>query len=54
MGLDGLLTFTKMLNEFSVHNYNNAANELLNSKWAKEVHQQRANDISTRIKTGTY
>lgn len=37
MGLGGLLTFTKALEHFKNENYKMAADELMNSKWAKQV-----------------
>jgi len=54
MGLNGLLTFKLMLSEIEKKDYINAAKELLDSKWAKQVGPNRSTNIANRIRTGTY
>lgn len=50
MGIGSLLTFTKMLEYIKQGDYKNAADEMLNSKYAKQV-GQRAIDLSNILKT---
>jgi lysozyme len=53
MGIKRLLTFNKMIEYLSTEDYDNAAKEMLDSDWAKEV-GQRAIDLSQGMLTGVY
>lgn len=53
MGVHGLLTFEKMINCLSVRDYHGAANEMLDSKWAKQV-GDRAEQLAKQMLTGEY
>lgn len=53
LGIKGLLKFKKMLSAMGVGNYGIAAQECLNSKYAKEV-GNRAKRIAETIKTGRF
>lgn len=53
IGIHGLLQFKKMLSFLGVGNYRQAAEECLNSKYAKDV-GQRAVRIANTIKTGRF
>jgi len=53
MGLPGLLTFRKALAAMSEGLYEKAADEFLDSKWAREdVGKQRSTRITEMIRTG--
>lgn len=57
MGLGGLLQFAQpngMIELMSQGKYDEAADHLLASKWAMDVHTDRANDIAERLRTGRY
>lgn len=54
LGLEGLETFTTFLSYFSSHDYIKASDDLKNTKWAKEVHSTRVNNICYRIVNGKY
>lgn len=54
MGIKRLETFTKMLNAFVAKDYEEAAKELADSKWARQVGSTRLNNISKRILTDAY
>jgi lysozyme len=54
MGLTRLLSFNIMINALKLKKYVVASKELLNSKWAQQVKQERANNIARRIETGKY
>lgn len=55
MGLPGLLTFKKALAAMAEGNYNRAADEFLDSKWAREdVGKSRSNRITEMIRTGLW
>jgi len=51
MGLPRLLKFTKMIKAIEEKNYNKAAEEALNSKWALQV-KKRSVDIATMLRKG--
>ncbi len=53
MGINDVLKFKKMLNFLNVQDYINAAQEMLNSKWAKEV-GQRAITLSNMMESGEF
>lgn len=50
MGLKGLMTFKRFLAAMSLGLYHEAAGELLDSKWAKQVQPSRVASITTLIK----
>ena len=54
MGVPRLLTFQKMISALKVFDYNKAADEMIDSKWAKDVGKTRVNDMVYRMRTGTY
>jgi lysozyme len=51
MGVGGLLTFKNMLAALKSGDYERAADEALDSRWAKQV-GHRANNIAERIRQG--
>jgi len=51
MGVGGLLTFKNMLSALRSGDYERAADEALNSRWAQQV-GHRANNIAERIRQG--
>jgi lysozyme len=51
LGLTRLLKFKKMIAALSIHDYETAANEALDSRWAKQV-GSRATDIADIIRAG--
>jgi len=53
MGWKKFLTFNKMLNAISQHDYKQAAFEMLNSKWAEQV-KGRATALAHGMLTGVY
>jgi lysozyme len=53
IGVSGLMKFHKMLNALSLTDYEQAAKEMLNSKWAKQV-GYRALELSNQMRTGKY
>lgn len=53
MGINKLLCFKKMLSALGIGNYNKAAEEILNSSYAKQV-GKRADRLSNCIKTGRF
>ena len=53
MGLGKLLKFKKMLSALAVGNYNNAADESLDSAWAKQT-PNRARRTANCIRCGVY
>jgi len=53
MGWHKFLTFDKMLDSLSQHDYKQAAHEMLNSKWAEQV-KGRAATLAQAMLTGTY
>lgn len=54
IGLTHLLEFKKMLAALLALDYDTAADEMLNSLWAKQVGLIRSQDMATRLKTGSY
>ena len=53
LGVAGLLTFKNMLNHCGDGNYEEAAEEMLNSKWARQV-GYRAQELAEQMRTGEY
>lgn len=53
LGINGLLCFKKTLDHIAVGNYPKAADEMLESTWAKQVHG-RANELADMMRTGKY
>jgi len=53
LGLPRLLKFKKALNALKAEDYNKAADEFLDSKWATQV-GDRAVELSNMIRTGEY
>lgn len=53
LGINGLLSFEMTLKLIECGDYHNAANEMLNSKWARQV-GNRAYELSTQMATGEY
>ncbi len=51
LGTDGVLKFHRMLAYLHVKDYETAANESLNSKWATQV-GRRAREVAEMIRTG--
>ena len=51
LGLTRLRKFEKALAAMSIHNYEEAANEFLDSRWAKQV-GNRAKQVTEMIRTG--
>lgn len=53
MGIGGLMGFRKFLAAMQSGDYNTAADEMLDSQWAKQV-PNRAYRLSVQIRTGAY
>lgn len=53
LGVDGLLKFKKMLSAVWESDYDLAAKEMLNSRWASQV-GYRANELATQMRTGEW
>ena len=53
LGLTRLRKFEKALAAMSIHNYEEAANEFLDSRWAKQV-GNRAKEVTEMIRTGEH
>lgn len=53
LGVKGLLGFTKMLAAFAAGDYDTAAVEMLDSKWAKQV-GDRATRLAEQMRTGRW
>lgn len=51
VGVQGFLNFTHMILALEAHDYQRAAKEMLESKWAEQVHE-RANCLANIIRTG--
>ncbi len=51
MGLKKLLEFKNMLSYLAVHDYENAADEMLNSAWAQQV-RNRAVELAASMRAG--
>lgn len=54
MGVDGLLGFKKSLLLASVGKFSQAADEMLDSKWAKEDSPSRAKRVAKQVETGQW
>lgn len=55
MGLPHLLEFKEMITALSTKDYQEATNQLLDSKWAtKDVGHQRVKDVTYRLLKGVY
>lgn len=50
MGISGLLNFKKMLGALSTKDYNKAADEMLDSRWAKQT-ERRANYLAYIVRS---
>ena len=53
LGVAGLLSFKKMLNHCGDGHYDDAATEMLNSKWANQV-GYRAEELAEQMRTGEF
>lgn len=53
LGIDGLLAFKKMLAATSAGDYDTAAAEMLNSRWARQT-PVRAQRMAAQMRTGHY
>lgn len=53
MGLTKLLKFPKLLRAMELGNYESAANELLDSLWAKQVGTSRSSELVGMIRRGS-
>jgi lysozyme len=53
LGISGLLKFSKMIYEVGQGDYNQAAKEMMDSKWAKQV-GNRAVELSEQMRSGKY
>ncbi len=54
IGLANLLGFKNMIAYLTKGSYINAATQLLNSLWAKQVGENRSSDMANRLRTGSY
>ena len=53
LGLRGMLKFIKMINALSLKDYELAAKEMLDSRWARQV-GGRATELAEQMRTGEY
>lgn len=53
MGLKNFLKFEKMIDAIKAQDYNKAANEMLNSRWAQQV-KGRAINLANAMRIGVY
>lgn len=53
LGVTGLLKFKKMISALEAGDYNLAAEEMLDSRWASQV-GQRSKDLAEQVRTGNY
>lgn len=53
IGVSGFMKFVKMHNALSLKDYEVAANEMLDSKWAEQV-GSRAIELATQVRTGKF
>ena len=53
LGVSGLLTFKNTLRLISFNRYEEAAEEMLNSKWARQV-GYRAEELAEQMRTGEF
>ena len=54
IGVNGLLNFKKMIAALKADNYELAAKEMLDSKWASQVGPKRSNNMADRMRLGRY
>jgi len=54
LGITRLLKFKKALAAMEARDYDTAADEFLDSKWATQVGSERVEDIVSMIRTGVY
>lgn len=54
LGISRLLKFKKALAAMEARDYDTAADEFLDSKWATQVGSERVEDIVSMIRTGVY
>lgn len=54
MGVPHLLDFHHMIEALTKLNYQDAAKELINSAWSKQVGASRASDLAWRLQYGRY
>ena len=54
MGLSNLLKFKQMIDAIERKDFKAAAMHLLNSLWARQVKENRANNVAHRLETGSY
>lgn len=52
IGISGLHLFRKMLKALSARNFDRAATEMLDSKWAKQVGEGRSGTLANMMRTG--
>jgi len=53
IGVSGTLKFAKMFNAITLRDYHQAASEMLDSKWAKQV-GSRATELAEQMRSGQY
>ena len=53
VGVAGLLGFSKMIDFLQKKDYNNAAKEMLDSKWSHQV-KSRATELAAQMKSGFF
>ena len=53
IGVSGTFKFAKMFNAIALRDYHQAANEMLDSKWAKQV-GGRAIELAEQMRSGQY
>jgi lysozyme len=51
LGMTGLLGFKRMIAALNAHNYSLAADEMLDSRWARQV-GRRADELALQMRTG--
>lgn len=54
IGLGSLLKFVHMIEYLKQHDYKNAASDMLNSLWARQVGELRSENMAKRLLTGSY
>lgn len=54
LGLKGLLSFKRMISAIEVGDFDEAAEEMLDSKWSKQVGEIRSNNMAYRLIHGAY
>jgi len=53
LGLFRLLKFRRMIGALSIHNHDSAADEMLDSRWASQVHG-RADELAAMMRSGEW